>query len=156
MRATGTGGAIASAAVDPPMSPDFDLQDGGIVGAREGGKRLSAVGTSLRFGGQFDDLFDSGQVGVVATFGSRLSPLLSAGSRRSGRAGGAVAGGGRIGLATEELLFEATDAGVELLVLLAEEFLPSDGSVMQGLPIVLQRKKLFDSPRLVAILEART
>ena len=117
------------------MGPDFDLQDRGVVGARKGGERLSAAGTSLLFGGQFDDLFDDGQVGVVAAFGSWLSPLLSAGSWRSSRAGGPVAGGRGIGLATEELLFEGTDAGVKLLVLLVEEFFALDGSVMHGLPV---------------------
>ena len=62
------------------MGPDLDLQDGGLVGAGEGREGLSAAGAPLLFGGQFDDLLDGGQVGVVAALGSRLAPLLSAGS----------------------------------------------------------------------------
>src|SRR5512135_2059977 len=135
MSATGAGGAIAPSAVDPPMGPDFDLQDCGVVGAGERGERLSAAGTPLLFDGQFDDLFHGGQVGVVPAFGSWLSPSLSAGSRRSGRSGGAVDGGPRLGFAPEELLFEGADAGVELLVLLVEELLALDGPLMHGLPV---------------------
>ena len=88
--ATGAGGAVAAAAVDPAMGADLDLQDRGVVGAGEGGEGLSAAGAPLLFGGQFEDLFDGGQVGVVAAFGSRLPALLAAGAWRSGRAGGAL------------------------------------------------------------------
>ena len=95
------------------MGTDLDLQDRGVVGAGEGGEGLSAAGTSLLFGGQFEDLFDGGQVGVVAAFGSRLSPLLSAGSWRSGRAGEALAGGRGVGLASEELLLAEAELGLE-------------------------------------------
>jgi hypothetical protein len=48
------------------MGPDFHLQDGGVVGAREGGEGLSALGTTLLFRRQFEDLFDGGQMGIVA------------------------------------------------------------------------------------------
>ena len=135
MSATGATGAIAPSAVDPPMGTDFDLQDGGVVGAGERDERLSAAGTPLLFGGQFDDLFHGGQVGVVPAFRSWLSPSLSARSRRSGRSVGSVDGGRSLGLAPEELLFEEADPGVELLVLLIEEWLAWDGPLMHGLPV---------------------
>jgi L-aminopeptidase/D-esterase-like protein len=117
------------------MGADFDFQDRGVVGAGERSEGLPAAGTPLLFGGQFDDLFHGGQVGVVPAFRSWLSPALSAGAWGSGRGDGAVARGGGIGLASEELLFQGADAGVELLVLLVEEFLALDGPLMQGVPV---------------------
>jgi hypothetical protein len=60
---------------------------------------------------------------------------LSTWSRRSRGSGGAVGGGRRVGLATEELLFEEPDAGLELLVLCMEELLSLDSALVHGLPV---------------------
>jgi hypothetical protein len=60
------------------MGPDFDLQDGGILGTGEGGEGLSAGGTPPLVGRQFEDLLDGGEVGVVAAFGAGLAALLPA------------------------------------------------------------------------------
>jgi hypothetical protein len=54
--------------VEPPMGADFDFQDRSVVGAGERSERLSAARTPLLFDGQFEDLFDGGQVGVIAAF----------------------------------------------------------------------------------------
>jgi hypothetical protein len=60
------------------MRADLDFQDHAVVGAGEGGEGLSAAGTPLPFGGQLEDLFDSGQVGIIAAWVSGSPPLLSA------------------------------------------------------------------------------
>ena len=78
MSPTGAGGAIAPSAVDPPMCADFDFQDHAVVSAGEDREGLSAARTPLLFGGQFEGLFDRGQVGIIAAFGSWPPPLLSA------------------------------------------------------------------------------
>jgi hypothetical protein len=117
------------------MGTDFDLQDRGVVGAGEGGQRRSTTRTPLLFGREFHDLFDGRQMRVVPSFGPWLPPALSARSRRSGRSVGTGDGGRSLGLASEELLFEGPDAGVELLVLLGEELLAPEGPLVHGLPV---------------------
>src|SRR5512135_715249 len=135
MSATGAGGTLASPPVEPAMGADLDLQHGGVVGAGEGSGRQSAPGATPLFRRQFQDLLGGGEVGVVTAFGPRPPSLLSAGPWRSPHGGWAVGGGRRIGLASEELLFEGPDAGLELLVLLVEELLALDGPLVHGLPV---------------------
>ena len=126
---------MTPSAVDPPIGADLDLEHGGVVGAGEGREGLSAAGTPLLFDGQFEDLFDGGQVGIVAAFGSRPPPLLSAAPWRADGGRDTLDGGWRVGLASEELLFEGPDAGVKVLVLDVEELLALDGPLVHGLPV---------------------
>src|SRR5512135_3391532 len=102
--APGAGGPIAPTPGDPPMGVDFDFQDGRVVGARERGEGPSAVFPTLRFGRQFDDLLDGGQMGISAAYGSRFPAWLAAWPRRPQRwpwsrpcARRVAAGGGGVG-----------------------------------------------------------
>ena len=117
------------------MGPDVDLQDGRLVGAGELGEGLSAAAAPLLLGGQFDEFFGGGQVGVVPAFRSRLSPSLPAWSRRSVGSGGAADGGRRLGLASEELLLAEAELGLERGDLLLELGLAGHGAVEHGLVV---------------------
>ena len=74
-------------------------------------------------------------MGIIPTLGAGLATSLPAWPWCSIGAGGAFGGGGGVGLASEELLWEETDAGLELLVLVVEEVLALDGPLMPGLPV---------------------
>src|SRR5512135_57712 len=133
--ATGAGGAIPPAPVDPAMGVHFNLQDRRVLGPGEGDKRLSTTGAALLFGGQFDHLFHGGQMGVVPAFRPRSSPLLSAWPWRPGGAGEAVCRGRGVGLASKELLLAEAELGLEVSDLLLELGLACDGAVEHGLVV---------------------
>jgi hypothetical protein len=114
------------------MGTDLDFQHGGVVGAGEGREGLSAAGTPLLFGGQFEDLFDGGQVGIIPAFGSGSPPLLSARPWREGAGCDALDGGSGVGFAPEELLLAEAELGLETSDLVFELSLAFDGPLMHG------------------------
>jgi hypothetical protein len=93
---------------DPAMRPDVDLQDEGILGAREVVEGLAAPRAAALLGGESVILDDGREVGIVASSGPRLARLLASGPThwRVGRGGERVRrpGRGGLGLSTEELL----------------------------------------------------
>jgi hypothetical protein len=117
------------------MGADLDLQNGGVVCAGEGSKRLSAPGASLLVRRQFEDLFDGGQVGIIAAFGPRLSRLLAARTWGSGGVGQALSRGRGVGLAPEELLLAQAELGLEGGDLFFEPGLAGHGAIEHGLVI---------------------
>jgi hypothetical protein len=67
MTPAGAGGAVALAADEAAISLDRNLQDRGVVGAGKGSEGLAAVLTAALLVGQAADLFDGGQVGIIAS-----------------------------------------------------------------------------------------
>jgi hypothetical protein len=160
MNATGAGGAVAAADA-APMGLDLDLEDGGVIGAREVGERLAARRAALLVGGPGHFLRGGRQVAMVAAAVSGAAPLLAArssavagGRRRVGVGArgwrGAVGVGGRdrgwgreqligtvacFGTAAEMLLPEEAKLGFEFGDALAESRLALTGALMHGLPV---------------------
>jgi len=120
-----TGRAIAAAADDAAIRLDLDLQDGGILGAADGGEG-SATTVAMAVCGRDVAFFDEGgEVAVIASLRSWLAPLLAAwpsgwsvggGRGRCRRRGGSGRG---LGLFAEELLLAEAQLGAELFDLLA-------------------------------------
>jgi len=135
------GGAVALAVDEAAMGLDLDLQDGGVVAAREGSERLTAALTAALVVRQVADLLGGQQVGVIATAVALGPALLATGSagccrlaascgrggvrrrgvvgkldQRVGRGaigGQAVGGVGGLGTAAEEAMAEVAVFGLE-------------------------------------------
>jgi hypothetical protein len=60
------------------MGADLDLEDGGVVRARERGEGLSTAETTLLLGRQLNDLLDRGQMGIIPALGPGLARSLPA------------------------------------------------------------------------------
>jgi hypothetical protein len=124
---------------EPAMGPDFDFQDGGVLGTAEGGKGSAAAPAQALLRGEFVLFADGGEVGVVTAARARPAGLLAAPSAgRRGRVRGGWNRGGSgagLGLRAEELLLAETELGAELFDLLLEEGLPLHGAVVHGLPV---------------------
>src|SRR5271157_21798 len=77
MSGTRAGGSITAAANDSAMGPDIDLQDGGILGAREIGERLTTPRAAALVGRQ-DLVFDNvREMGIIAALRTGLTALLA-------------------------------------------------------------------------------
>ena len=141
MHAAVTGRAIAPAANDAAIRLDFDLQDGGLLGAADGGEG-SATAVAVTVGaGDFVYFDDGGEMAVVAALRCWLAPLLAAwpprwsvGESRCRRQRWDGRGRG-LGLAAEELLLAQTQLGAELLDLLSQGGFPLEGALMERLPV---------------------
>jgi hypothetical protein len=139
---------------DPAMRPDIDLQDDGILGAREVVEGLAAPRTTTRIGGKDNVLDDDWEVGIVTPFWPWLARLLTSGPTRwcLGRVcerGRRFGRGGRFCLSTEELLLAEANEGLQPLVLGLEFGLAFEGAAMHALP----RGGL--SPGLKLLLQSR-
>jgi hypothetical protein len=64
------------------MSPDVDLQDDRILGAREVVEGLAAPRTTALIGGKFVVLGDGREMGIVTPLGPRPARLLASRSTR--------------------------------------------------------------------------
>jgi hypothetical protein len=78
MNAAVAGGAITVPADEATMGLDVDLQEGGILGAADGGEGASAVATTALVAGEDVVLDEGGQVGIVAASRTGLAGLLAA------------------------------------------------------------------------------
>jgi len=109
MGGTGAGGPVASAADDPAMSPDIDLQDDRILGAGKVVEGPATPRTTTWLRGEWMVLDDGREMGIIAPLGAGLARLLASGPRRwrGGRGGerGRRWGRGGLRLSAEELLF---------------------------------------------------
>src|SRR5439155_10501218 len=94
VRAAAAGRAVAVAADHPAMGPNLDLQDGGILGAADGGERAAAAPAATLVARDLPLLQDGGQVGVVAAARPRPAALVAAGAARRGRVTGGRRGRG--------------------------------------------------------------
>src|SRR5207244_4666627 len=118
--------------------PDLDLQDGGILGAADGGEGAATAPAVALGAGDLTILDDGGQVSIVAAARPRPAALLAAwpaawglGAVRSLARGG---GGGGFGLAAEELLLAETHQGFEFGDPLFKACFALDGALVLGLP----------------------
>src|SRR5205823_1741460 len=126
MSGTGASRPIATATDDPAMSPDLDLQDGRVLGAREVREGLATPRTTGVFGEEFVILDDGRELGIIASPGTGPTALLTARPPRQWRGGGRrrdrrCGRRGRFGLSAEELLLaeaqqrlKPVDLGLEL------------------------------------------
>jgi hypothetical protein len=95
------------AADEAAVGPDLDLQEGGVLGAADGGEGSAATLTAALRAGDFPVLHDGGQMGIIAASRPWLAGLLAAWSAGWVVVGGGGGGRGRgrgLGLAAEELL----------------------------------------------------
>lgn len=132
-----TGGAVAVAAEETTVGLDFDLQEGGVLGAAARGEGPApALATALVPGDRV--VFDDGrQVGESAAFGPGAAGLLAAASLGwCGPRGGRGRGGrtAALGLGAEEWLLAQTQLGAEWFDCLLEEGFTLEGAFMQSLP----------------------
>jgi hypothetical protein len=118
-----TGRAIAAAADEAAIGLDLDLQNGGILGAADGGEGSATTVAMAVCGGDLAFFDEGGEVAVIASLRTWLAPLLAAwpsGWSVGGGRGRCRGGSGRgLGLFAEELLLAETQLGAELFVLLA-------------------------------------
>src|ERR1019366_4218383 len=116
-------GTVASAAINPAVGFDLDLEDLAILGALERLEGQATARTRLLLCGQFDDLFDGGQVGVIAALRSRFAVSLA--TRLLGRGLGASQGfagsGTGFALGPEELLLAQAKLALQTVDLFLEE-----------------------------------
>jgi hypothetical protein len=109
MGGTGAGGPIASAADDPAMGADVDLEDDRILGAGKVVEGLATLRTTTLLRGELVVLDDGREMGIVTPLGTGLAGLLASGPTRwrGGRGGKRSRRWGRGGLRlwAEELLF---------------------------------------------------
>jgi hypothetical protein len=126
------------AADEAAMGLDFDLQEGGVLGAADGGEGAAAGPAAALLPRDLVFFDEGGQVGIVAAAGPRPTGLLAAppGVRARGpkgrRAGGRDAG---FALAAEELLLAETQLGFECGDALLEGGFALDGAVVHRLPV---------------------
>src|SRR5438270_603188 len=115
MSVAGTGGPVAVAADEATMGLDLDLQEGGVLGAADGGERTAATPAAAPVARNLPILDHDRQMGMVTTTRPRPAGLLAApaawrrgsrGSRR--RRHGRGAG---LGLCAEELLLAEAQLG---------------------------------------------
>src|SRR5207253_1888361 len=105
--AAGTGGAVAVAADKAAIGLDLDLQEGGVLGAADGGERAAAAPAVALVAGQRVLLGDRGQGSMVPAARPRPARLRAAppGWGVAARRGRDHPGrGGSLGLAAKELL----------------------------------------------------
>ena len=126
---------------DAAIGLDLDFEDFAVFRAGERLEGQAAARAASLVAGQFDDLLDDGEVGVIATLRSGLARLLAARSGR-GRLGriacrGSIGttGGGGFALLAVESVFEVTDAGLEFLVVLSEQAFAFFGLGVHGVPV---------------------
>jgi hypothetical protein len=136
------------------MCPDLDLQDGGILGTREVGKRLTTPRATALLRRKDLRLDDGRKVRIIASVRTWPTRLLAARptrrcvgvgrirSRRSRRRGG-------LGLAPKELLLAKTDHRLEPFVLDFELGLALKGSGVLSLPVggLTKRLEILIQPR---------
>ena len=140
---------------DPAMGSDLDLQDFGILGAREVGERLTTPRAKALVGRKDMILGDRRKMGMIAASRPRLATLLPAWPRLGGVSAwdtSGVDGSGRcggLGLAPEELLLAKPEQSLELLDLLLELSLAIEGTSVHGLPVAGKpvRLELLLQPR---------
>jgi hypothetical protein len=134
------GRSITAAANDSAIGPDFDLQDDGILGAREVGERLTTPRATALLRWKDLRVLDSQKVGVIASLRTLPTRLLAA--RPTWRRVGARCVRGRLsrrrsglGLAPKELLFAKANHRLQPLNLDFELGLALKGSGVLGLPV---------------------
>src|SRR5262245_59491117 len=105
------------AADEAAMGLDLDLQDGGVLGAADGGEGPAAGPAAALLPRELVVFDDAGQVGIVAAAGPRPPGLLAApppGLRAGGRLGRRAGGrGAGFALAAEELVLAEAQLGFE-------------------------------------------
>jgi hypothetical protein len=145
MDSAGATAAIAAAMNDTAVGLDINLKDFTVLSARERRERQATTRAGLLAGRQIENLFNNGQGGVIAALRTRLAGLLAArlfglrhvslGGIMVGGGAGAAAGLGRFAFVAVELLFEVTNARLQLLVFLFENAFTCHGLFVQGLPV---------------------
>jgi hypothetical protein len=136
------------------MGPDLDLQDFGILGAREVGEGLTTPRAPALIGRKDVILGNGWKMRMIPASRPRLAALLPAwpwrrrvdtrhvGGRGSGR-------GSRLRLTPEELLLAESKQGLELVVLGFELGLAIEGAGVHRLPVAGEpiRLELLLQPR---------
>jgi len=122
------------------MCLDFELQDGGILGAGEVGKRLTTTRATTLLRRKDLKVDDGRKVGVIASVRTWPTGLLAARPTRRCVGAGQIRSRrshrrGVLGLASKELLLAKTDQRLEPLDLDFELGLALKGSGMLGLPV---------------------
>jgi hypothetical protein len=105
MGSAGAGGSIASAADDPAMGADVDLEDDRILGAGKVIEGLATPRTTTLLRGELVVLDDGREMGIVTPLGTGLAWLLASGPTRWRGGRGRRWGRGGLRLSAEELLF---------------------------------------------------
>ncbi len=148
------GGSITAAANDSAIGPDFDLQDVGILGAREVGEWLTTPRATAFLRWKDLRVVHGRKVGVIASLRTWPTGLLAARQpwRRTGA--GRVRGrrsrrDGGLGLAPKELLLAKTDHRLQSSDLGFEVGLALKGSSVLGLPVggLTKRLEILIQPR---------
>jgi hypothetical protein len=154
------------------MRLDRDLQDRGVVAARERGEGLAAALTTALLSSQVADLLRGGQVGVIAAAMAFAAASLTASARHAWRRASrgrhvsnrgvrrrevglrvvwsqAVGGVVGLGASSEEPVAEVADFGLEASNLLLERIFALAGALVHGLIIVrlLAQRDGFETVR---------
>ena len=138
------------------MGPDLDLQDFGILGAREVGEGLTTPRAPAPIGRKDVILGDRRKMRLIPASRPRLAAPLPAWPWRrrrrahSGRVRGRGSGrGSRLRLTPEELLLAESKQGLELVILGFELSLAIEGAGVHRLPVAGEpiRLELLLQPR---------
>jgi len=142
------------AANDPPMGPNLDLQDDGILGAGEVGEGLTTPRATALLRRKDLRFVNGRKMGVIASLRTWPTGLLAARPTRRGVGAGRIWGRrsrrrGGLGLAPEELLLAKTDQCLEPLNFNFELGLALKRPGVLGLPVggLTKRLEILIQPR---------